>query len=145
MFGENNIIGSKELTVDDKHRIKLPGFTFVEPKEELVFFLSVDRNYLLLATDRVHDTYINTMFKYFNIDPTLILTNTQRERETMRILLARNSRIAEVDSNKRITLPSDFITKLDIKDKVYMIGDNKMIRLYPSEEASKELNDIRSI
>ena len=55
MFGEENILGQCEKTVDEKHRIMIPSFTKSEKGDKLILYYDTEFDvYRIFAIEQIN-------------------------------------------------------------------------------------------
>ncbi|MBQ3020836.1 MAG: hypothetical protein IJD92_01270 [Bacilli bacterium] len=118
MFGDKPMLGSQEITVDEKHRVIVPASTNVEKGEELV--LLYDEEFVIY---RIY-TYAQIISKFEEINRKIKnATNDKEERRYKEQLLKLSKSIinaSTVDGNRRFNISNKF-TK---GDKLNCIGAN---------------------
>lgn len=140
MFGENEIIGEKTINIDGKNRIILPSFTGVEIKDKLIPQLNVDNNILFIYGIDV----FNKKDEKFNEFLSKTKMSYEKIRKIQRLYYGKLSFMPEeVDSSKRIVIPSRAITKLELTDKVFVIGNGHHLEIYKSKGIYERVQEER--
>lgn len=140
MFGENEIIGEKTINIDSKNRIILPSFTGVEIKDKLIPQLNVDNNILFIYGIDV----FNKKDEKFNEFLSKTKMSYEKIRKIQRLYYGELSFMPEkVDSSKRIVIPSRTITKLELTDKVFVIGNGHHLEIYKSKGIYERVQEER--
>ena len=140
MFGENEIIGEKTINIDGKNRIILPSFTGVEIKDKLIPQLNVDNNILFIYGIDV----FNKKGEKFNEFLSKTKMSYEKIRKIQRLYYGKLSFMPEeVDSSKRIVIPSRAITKLELTDKVFVIGNGHHLEIYKSKGIYERVQEER--
>lgn len=140
MFGENEIIGEKTINIDSKNRIILPSFTGVEIKDKLIPQLNVDNNILFIYGIDV----FNKKDEKFNEFLSKTKMSYEKIRKIQRLYYGELSFMPEeVDSSKRIVIPSRAITKLELTDKVFVIGNGHRLEIYKSKGIYERVQEER--
>ena len=140
MFGENEIIGEKTINIDSKNRIILPSFTGVEIKDKLIPQLNVDNNILFIYGIDV----FNKKDEKFNEFLSKTKMSYEKIRKIQRLYYGKLSLMPEeVDSSKRIVIPSRAITKLELTDKVFVIGNGHHLEIYKSKGIYERVQEER--
>lgn len=140
MFGENEIIGEKTINIDSKNRIILPSFTGVEIKDKLIPQLNVDNNILFIYGIDV----FNKKDEKFNEFLSKTKMSYEKIRKIQRLYYGKLSFMPEeVDSSKRIVIPSRAITKLELTDKVFVIGNGHHLEIYKSKGIYERVQEER--
>ena len=140
MFGENEIIGEKTINIDSKNRIILPSFTGVEIKDKLIPQLNVDNNILFIYGIDV----FNKKDEKFNEFLSKTKMSYEKIRKIQRLYYGKLSFMPEeVDSSKRIVIPSRAITKLELTDKVFVIGNGHHLEIYKSKGIYERVKEER--
>lgn len=140
MFGENEIIGEKTINIDSKNRIILPSFTGVEIKDKLIPQLNVDNNILFIYG---MDAF-NKKDEKFNEFLSKTKMSYEKIRKIQRLYYGELSFMPEeVDSSKRIVIPSKAITKLELTDKVFVIGNGHHLEIYKSKGIYERVQEER--
>ena len=140
MFGENEIIGEKTINIDGKNRIILPSFTGVEIKDKLIPQLNVDNNILFIYGIDV----FNKKDEKFNEFLSKTKMSYEKIRKIQRLYYEKLSFMPEeVDSSKRIVIPSRAITKLELTDKVFVIGNGHHLEIYKSKGIYERVQEER--
>ena len=140
MFGENEIIGEKTINIDSKNRIILPSFTGVEIKDKLIPQLNVDNNILFIYGIDV----FNKKGEKFNEFLSKTKMSYEKIRKIQRLYYGELSFMPEeVDSSKRIVIPSRTITKLELTDKVFVIGNGHRLEIYKSKGIYERVQEER--
>lgn len=140
MFGENEIIGEKTINIDSKNRIILPSFTGVEIKDKLIPQLNVDNNILFIYGIDV----FNKKDEKFNEFLSKTKMSYEKIRKIQRLYYGELSFMPEeVDSSKRIVIPSRAITKLELTDKVFVIGNGHHLEIYKSKGIYERVQEER--
>ena len=140
MFGENEIIGEKTINIDSKNRIILPSFTGVEIKDKLIPQLNVDNNILFIYGIDV----FNKKGEKFNEFLSKTKMSYEKIRKIQRLYYGKLSFMPEeVDSSKRIVIPSRAITKLELTDKVFVIGNGHHLEIYKSKGIYERVQEER--
>lgn len=140
MFGENEIIGEKTINIDGKNRIILPSFTGVEIKDKLIPQLNVDNNILFIYGIDV----FNKKDEKFNEFLSKTKMSYEKIRKIQRLYYGELSFMPEeVDSSKRIVIPSRAITKLELTDKVFVIGNGHHLEIYKSKGIYERVQEER--
>lgn len=140
MFGENEIIGEKTINIDSKNRIILPSFTGVEIKDKLIPQLNVDNSILF-----IYDIDgFNKKDEKFNAFLSKTKMSSEKIRKLQRLYYGELSFMPEeVDSSKRIVIPSRAITKLELTDKVFVIGNGHHLEIYKSKGIYERVQEER--
>lgn len=140
MFGENEIIGEKTINIDSKNRIILPSFTGVEIKDKLIPQLNVDNSILFIYGIDV----FNKKDEKFNEFLSKTKMSYEKIRKIQRLYYGELSFMPEeVDSSKRIVIPSKAITKLELTDKVFVIGNGHHLEIYKSKGIYERVQEER--
>ena len=140
MFGENEIIGEKTINIDSKNRIILPSFTGVEIKDKLIPQLNVDNSILFIYGIDV----FNKKDEKFNEFLSKTKMSYEKIRKIQRLYYGELSFMPEeVDSSKRIVIPSRTITKLELTDKVFVIGKGHHLEIYKSKGIYERVQEER--
>lgn len=140
MFGENEIIGEKTINIDGKNRIILPSFTGVEIKDKLIPQLNVDNSILFIYGIDV----FNKKDEKFNEFLSKTKMSYEKIRKIQRLYYGKLSFMPEeVDSSKRIVIPSRAITKLELTDKVFVIGNGHHLEIYKSKGIYERVQEER--
>ena len=140
MFGENEIIGEKTINIDSKNRIILPSFTGVEIKDKLIPQLNVDNNILFIYGIDV----FNKKDEKFNEFLSKTKMSYEKIRKIQRLYYGELSFMPEeVDSSKRIVILSRAITKLELTDKVFVIGNGHRLEIYKSKGIYERVQEER--
>ena len=140
MFGENEIIGEKTINIDSKNRIILPSFTGVEIKDKLIPQLNVDNSILFIYGIDV----FNKKDEKFNEFLSKTKMSYEKIRKIQRLYYGELSFMPEeVDSSKRIVIPSRAITKLELTDKVFVIGNGHHLEIYKSKGIYERVQEER--
>ena len=140
MFGENEIIGEKTINIDSKNRIILPSFTGVEIKDKLIPQLNVDNSILFIYGIDV----FNKKGEKFNEFLSKTKMPYEKIRKIQRLYYGELSFMPEeVDSSKRIVIPSRTITKLELTDKVFVIGKGHHLEIYKSKGIYERVQEER--
>ena len=140
MFGENEIIGEKTINIDGKNRIILPSFTGVEIKDKLIPQLNVDNSILF-----IYDIDgFNKKVEKLNAVLSKTKMSSEKIRKIQRLYYGELSFMPEeVDSSKRIVIPSRTITKLELTDKVFVIGNGHHLEIYKSKGIYERVQEER--
>lgn len=140
MFGENEIIGEKTINIDSKNRIILPSFTGVEIKDKLIPQLNVDNSILF-----IYDIDgFNKKVEKLNAVLSKTKMSSEKIRKIQRLYYGELSFMPEeVDSSKRIVIPSRAITKLELTDKVFVIGNGHHLEIYKSKGIYERVQEER--
>ena len=140
MFGENEIIGEKTINIDSKNRIILPSFTCVEIKDKLIPQLNVDNSILF-----IYDIDgFNKKVEKLNAVLSKTKMSSEKIRKIQRLYYGELSFMPEeVDSSKRIVIPSRAITKLELTDKVFVIGNGHHLEIYKSKGIYERVQEER--
>lgn len=120
MFGQDMIFGQKTIKIDEKGRIILPNFTYVESKDILLLGISDnDGNFkIFLRNDIIN--IINGMIEE---------QKTTDELKRFKFLTEQingfqSSFLTEcvVDNQKRVTIPVEIREELNLEDSLYICG-----------------------
>ncbi len=145
MFGEEPIVGEKSIKVDKQKRIVIPSFTGVETSDQLVpHFRFCDNDQILFLYKDDEFFRISQKFMDFLEEQVQLKKMTPQQRTMLqRRYYGLNSFMPEkVDIQKRITLPLQVITRLELMDTVFTIGNETHLELCKDEETyHRILND----
>lgn len=119
------LIGQKELTIDEKGRLVLPSIYRDSFTENLCYAsLGMDGCMVLYPKE----SYLKkeaTFLALDDFDP--------EARKVKRIFLA-NSFDLTIDSHNRVLLPKRLLDKLNIKNKVTLIGSGDCLELFSTDK-----------
>lgn len=139
MFGQDMIFGQKNIKIDEKGRIILPNFTYVESKDVVLLGISDnDGNFKMFSKNEVVKA-INNM-----IEEQKTVNDLKRFKFlTEQINSFQSSFLTEcvVDNQKRITIPVEIREELNLEDSLYICGGTDYyipcLNLYKSKEDMK--------
>lgn len=140
MFGEAEIIGERTASIDSKHRITIPAFTKVETEEELMPQFNILGNLLFVFSK--DEFYRRTeRFEQFLREQLAEKKITPGEkRRLQRIYYGHLSFMPErVDKGKRMIIPERVVTKLELSDKIFMIGKDTHLELCKDRETYERI------
>lgn len=118
MFGEENILGQCEKTVDEKHRIIIPSFTKSEKGDKLILLYDKEFDvYRIFDIEQINK-------KYEELSEKLKAASNDKEEKRYEEKLLKLSRsilkVLFTDGQKRINLTDKF----EPNAKVYCVGAN---------------------
>ncbi len=131
MFGDEPILGYKEIRIDSKGRIFIPKFTGVEVGDKISI---IENGYgsLKLYNLLYMQSIINDLNKRCNSQD---MQRIQLLNDRLQLLyysyLATNS----IDSQKRLNVPDQILREYGFKDKVYMQGCGTNLVIHNSKES----------
>lgn len=142
MFGENYILGKKSIKMDDKGRIILPSFTYAEPKEDIVFMISDNME------------YINLFSKNDIVNKLDILVSKQAKVQSSNEFNLIQAQInmfqnycfgySSVDGQRRVLIPNSLREKILSSNEIFVNGSVALqlpcLEVYQSEEHMLKLN-----
>ena len=136
MFGEEQIIGKTVLKVDEKGRITLPKFTQAEPGEEIALMYDLRRTKIVIyammefeAKLKEAGEKIDELYRAKEI--------TYDEKMWFRRYIYGDGCLeppTTVAKGRRISIPPRAIKKLNLRDEVFVIGNETRLEIYPTEE-----------
>ncbi len=135
MFGETEIVDERISIIDSKHRIIIPKFTKVEVNEKLIPQFNAFTNILLIfskdefykRTERFEE-YLREQILSKKITP-------QEKRQLQRVYYGHLSFMPEeVDGQRRMFVPERAVSKLELTDKIFIIGKETHIEICKDKE-----------
>ena len=140
MFGQDMMFGQKNIKIDEKGRIILPNFTYVESKDIVLLGISDnDGNFKMFSKNEVVKA-INNM-----IEEQKTVNDLKRFKFlTEQINSFQSSILTEcvVDNQKRITIPVEIREELNLEDSLYICGGTDYcipcLNLYKSKQDMKK-------
>lgn len=122
MFGENQIIGEKNIKVSRNNKITLPKFTGAEEGDCLVFIRSLD-DFMIFRTE-----HFLTLVDYYQKKLKTItdLDDRKKIKNNIKKLYYSILREVECDKNRQIILPSQIKC-----NEMQCIGQRKHLILKP--------------
>jgi len=137
MFGENPIIGQSMQKMDEKGRITLPKYTHAEPGDKIALMYDLKRTKIIVFTlmefekkleeigQRIDELYKTKQISY-------------DERMWFQRYIYGDGCLEPPDTigkGRRIVIPSRAVKKLNLRDEVFVIGNESRLEIYPTEEA----------
>lgn len=131
MFGEDLILGYKEVSLDEKGRIFLPKFTGVEKGDKISVIENETGSFKLF----------NLMYMQRIIDE-LNKKCCSKDQERIQLLSDRLQLLyysylttCNVDSQRRIHIPQQILDEHEFSDKVIMQGSGTSLTVFNSKES----------
>jgi DNA-binding transcriptional regulator/RsmH inhibitor MraZ len=140
MFGEDIIMGLKEISIDPKNRITIPKFTGIEGSEEIGLVLNESFKSLYIMKKEEVDKFIKQLIKENGLEEEYLF---DLEKRRVNYQINNSYDYVTTDKQCRINLPSRFISSLQIENKAFVIGENhhlvlcKDVDAYLSNEEEK--------
>ncbi len=131
MFGEELILGYREVSLDDKGRIFIPKFTGVEKGDKISIVengSSSLRLYNLMYMQRL----INELNQKSNSEEQ---ERIQLLSDRLHLLYYSYLATSKIDSQGRMTIPQDIAREYGFKDKAYMQGCGSNLTIFNSKES----------
>ncbi len=140
MFGDELILGVKELTIDNKGRIFLPKKSGCETGDKIVF-ASSDEGLITLY----NYTAIENKIKYYNrrINASENIKFIEAMQNEMKKVYASCLGTGNVDKQGRVTIPAHIIEEYGLSETVIAQGCGKGLTLFKSKEEREQY--IRSL
>ena len=136
MFGENPIIGQSMQKMDEKGRITLPKFTHAEPGDKIALMYDLKRTKIIVfklmefeqkleeISQKIDELYREKQITY-------------DERMWIQRYIYGDGCLEPPDTigkGRRIGIPARAIKKLNLRDEVFIIGNETRLEIYPNEE-----------
>lgn len=142
MFGDKKIELATEVKFQRSHKLPLPEITEVESQEKLGLIYDLKRTKLLIYNLQELQKLLQEILQV--LDEKLILQeiSEKKYRQYRRYLFAKlYQEDVECDDKKRITIPLNVIKHLNLSEKVYMVGKDTHLEIYPSQESFEAIED----
>ncbi len=102
MLGEKIILGTKEVSMDEKGRMIIPSFAYPTPDEEVVFTVEDKESFYISSLEMLKNTLINLKNeRYSTINSQKIFEIERRIEQIYKTAID----IAQIDKNARIIVP----------------------------------------
>lgn len=131
MFGEELILGFKEVGLDEKSRIFLPKFTGVEQGDR-ISFVEDSPSSLKLYNLMYMQQLISEINKKCNPENK---EKVQQLSDRLQLLYYSYLATSKVDSHGRITIPQDIVNEYRFKDKIIVQGCGTNLTIFNSKDA----------
>lgn len=128
------LIGTYEHTIDNKNRLSLPSKVFSKLSKTVVINKGLD-DCLELRNIKDFENFVSRLDKYSEMKKNV--------RIVRRHLLGDASDI-EIDSAKRILLPTHLLQKTNIKKNVVLIGVGDHLEIWDKEKFNQHRNKTQS-
>ena len=123
MFGESYILGQKNIGIDTKGRIILPGFTHAEENDKVLICLSEDRKYFRIFSKnnitRILDEMIEKQKTIYDLEILKSITYQMQQFQSLFVCEC------DIDKQRRILLPQQLRDDLKLKDELYICGSTE--------------------
>lgn len=138
MFGDNITNFSQEVSVNN-NKITIPKITGVESEDTISFIYDLKRTKLLLYSVKELEESLNHTNEKLKEKRLTHQITEKKYRRYIRFLLNKlYLDDKKCDSKMRVKLPSKAIEHFNITDKVYMVGKDTHLELFPSKEVYDE-------
>lgn len=146
MFGEDKIIGEKEVKVDDKHRVILPKFTYAEAGDIIMpRFSAIQSNVLFLFNEEEYHIQRDKFESFLKEQRVLGKFTYHDILRYRRYYYGHLSFMGEkVDKSRRFLLEGRAISNLEISDKLFMMGEDNHLILCRDRNVFDEYQEKRS-
>lgn len=131
MFGEEPILGYREVGLDEKSRIFLPKFTGVEQGDRISFVEDTPSS-LKLYNLMYMQQLISEINKKCNPEDK---EKVQQLSDRLQLLYYSYLATSKVDSHGRITIPQDIANEYKFKDKIIVQGCGTNLTIFNSKDA----------
>ena len=147
MFGEAEIIGERTASIDSKHRITIPAFTKVETEEELIPQFNILSNILLVFSKDEFYRRTQRFEDFLNEQKASKKMTPKQIRDLQRFYYGHLSFMPErIDRGKRMLIPERVVSKLELSDKIFIIGRETHIELCKDKETyDRMLREVEEI
>jgi len=137
MFGENPIIGQSMQKMDEKGRITLPKYTHAEPGDKIALMYDLKRTKIIIFKLMEFEQKLDEIGK--KIDELYREKQiTYDERLWFQRYIYGDGCLEPPDTigkGRRIVIPARAIRKLNLRNEVFVIGNETRLEIYPTEEA----------
>ena len=130
MMGEKQIVGNKYVKISKENKVRLPAFTGAEVGEEVIVTFMPIQKKLVVGTSAVEDK----MYELFNKIISLENCTAVEKRRLLRSIFGTLTYEIKLNSEKQIKIPKKALESEMFKEKVYIVGKEDYIEIYPSEE-----------
>lgn len=144
MFGESYICGKKDIKIDDRGRFILPQFTYVEPKEEVMFMISESMEYFNIFSKNDIFNKLNALTTKQNKASSCEEFNTLQTQ--INVIQSYCYGFSEVDEQRRVLIPKPLREKIISGNDIFVSGNIALqipcLEVYQSEKQMLAM-DIR--
>ena len=135
MFGETEIVDERISIIDSKHRIIIPTFTKVEVNEKLIPQFNAFTNILLIFSKDEFYKRTERFEEYLREQILSKKITLQEKRQLQRVYYGHLSFMPEeVDGQRRMFIPERAVSKLELTDKIFIIGKETHIEICKDKE-----------
>ena len=132
MFGEKFIIGKSDGKIDNKNRISIPSFTYVEVNDGLIIQIIDDNDELSLKIE-IFNKYASILEKLKKLrDNASSLAEFQRYDKEIEVICQKLDYLVTVDKQKRILIPISVMKALNWNSSDYIqctgLGESLLVR-----------------
>ena len=136
MFGQNYIVGRKNIKIDRAGRIILPHFTYVEPDDEIIFILSKNMDCINIFSK--NDIFNKLKFLVVKQVDAKSIEEINLIQTQIDAIQNNCYGIVTVDEQRRVLIPRELRKKILSKNDIFVTGSIALqlpcLEIYQSEE-----------
>ncbi len=140
MFGEKEIIGSCELKIT-RNAIYLPDFTNAEENDKVLLMYGLQKEKIIVGNVDKMEVLLEELINYMINDKNLFKEDNRlvRIRKIKRFVYGTRAICDEIIKEKnKLSIPIEVLRTLEIKNKVFVVGNKDRLDIYKDEETYKK-------